>query len=128
MRPARGDKGDLVFFFCSFNLFSVGEGRRRVFGLPQSLWRQLNKHHHHHQGFLSGARVQFHLPTGVESSIHRYVSKSLLVNVFFSIDFCKFACLFACLRFGYFFGHFAMIFMPIKQCNVFFLWDSNLEP
>jgi hypothetical protein len=65
------------FFLGHLCFFACGEGRRRVCGLPQSLWRQLKNHHHHHQGFLSGARVQFHLPTGVESSIHRYVSKSL---------------------------------------------------
>jgi hypothetical protein len=39
--------------------FACGEGRRRVCDLPQSLWRQLHNNHHHHQGFLSGARVQF---------------------------------------------------------------------
>jgi hypothetical protein len=82
-RPTRGDKPDFGFFLISFDLFAIGEGRRRICGLPQSLWRQLNNHFHHHQGFLSGARVQFHLPTGVESSIHSYVSKSLYVNAFF---------------------------------------------
>jgi hypothetical protein len=77
MQGTRGHKGFFFFFLVICVFFSCGEGRRRVCGLPQSLWRQLNNHHHHHQGFLSGARVQFHLPTGVESSIHRYVSKSL---------------------------------------------------
>jgi hypothetical protein len=65
-RPTRGDKNDFGFFFSSFDLFVVAEGRKRVCSLPQSLCRQLDNHFHHHQGFLSGARVQFHLPTGVE--------------------------------------------------------------
>jgi hypothetical protein len=72
-----GIRAHFGFFFGHLCFFACGEGRRRVCGFPQSLWRQLNNHHHHRQGFLSGARVQFHLPTGVESSIHRYVSKSL---------------------------------------------------
>jgi hypothetical protein len=52
-----------------------------------------------------------------------YLNPSMLM--FFSIDFCKFVCLFACLRFGFFLGHFSMIFMPIKQCNVFFFMGQQ---
>jgi hypothetical protein len=40
-RPVCGDKADFSISFWSFDLFVVGEGRRRVCGLPQSLWRWL---------------------------------------------------------------------------------------
>jgi hypothetical protein len=64
------------------------------------------------------------LPTGVESSIHRYVSKSLNVNAYFLWIFGSLlASLLAYLLayvLPFFFGHFAMIFLPIEQCNVIF--------
>jgi hypothetical protein len=71
-------------FFWSFELFVVGEGRR-VCGLHQSLWTlEIAKQPSSScQGSFSGERVQFYLPTGFESSIHRYVFKSHHVNAFF---------------------------------------------
>jgi hypothetical protein len=60
------------------------------------------------------------LPTGVESSIHRYVSQSLNVNAYFLWIFGSLLASLLAYVLPFFFGHFAMIFLPIEQCNVIF--------